>query len=73
LTLSALGAAAVGGFNASRDLGSEWNESTLRDLALPAEYIEPFYNRERRHSTLGMLSSVKFREEPCRSTPQDIR
>jgi hypothetical protein len=28
------------------------------------EYLEVFYNRERRHSTLGYLSPVKF-EEKC--------
>jgi putative transposase len=37
------------------------------------EYIEAFYNRQRRHSTLGMLSPVEFEEGPRRSTVQDPR
>jgi hypothetical protein len=37
------------------------------------EYIEAFYNRERRHSTLGMLSPAEYertqeRQSPSRST-----
>jgi transposase InsO family protein len=28
------------------------------------EYIEAFYNRERRHSTLGMLSPLAFEQTP---------
>jgi len=37
------------------------------------EFIEAFYNRQRRHSTLGMLSPVEFEEGPRRSTGQDPR
>jgi putative transposase len=37
------------------------------------EFIEAFYNRQRRHSTLGMLSPVEFEEGPRRSTVQDPR
>jgi len=37
------------------------------------EYIEAFYNRQRRHSTLGMLSPVEFEEGPRRSAVQDPR
>ena len=37
------------------------------------EYIEAFYNRLRRHSTLGMLSPVEFEEGPRRSTVKDPR
>lgn len=37
------------------------------------EYVEAFYNRQRRHSTLGMLSPVEFEEGPRRSTVQDPR
>jgi putative transposase len=37
------------------------------------EYIEAFYNRRRRHSTLGMLSPVEFEEGPRRSTVPDPR
>jgi transposase InsO family protein len=32
------------------------------------EYIEAFYNRKRRHSTLGMLSPAEFEDGPRRST-----
>ena len=35
------------------------------------EYIEAFYNRQRRHTTLGMLSPVEFEEGPLRSTVSD--
>lgn len=35
------------------------------------EYIEAFYNRTRRHSTLGMLSPVEYEEGPRRSAVQD--
>jgi transposase InsO family protein len=31
------------------------------------ESIEAFYNRQRRHSTLGYLSPVEFEDGPCRS------
>lgn len=37
------------------------------------EYIEAFYNRTRRHSTLGMLSPVEYEEGPRRSAVQDPR
>ena len=37
------------------------------------EYIEAFYNRQRRHSTRGMLSPAEFEEGPRRSTVQDPR
>jgi transposase InsO family protein len=37
------------------------------------EFIEAFYNRQRRHSTLGMLSPVEFEGGPRRSTVQDLR
>ena len=37
------------------------------------DYIEAFYNRQRRHSTLGMLSPVEFEEGPLRSTVPDPR
>ena len=37
------------------------------------EYIEAFYNRQRRHSTLGMMSPVEFEEGPRRSAVQDPR
>ena len=33
------------------------------------DYIEAFYNRRRRHSTLGMLSPVAFEQ----ATPRDTR
>jgi transposase InsO family protein len=37
------------------------------------EFIEAFYNRTRRHSTLGMLSPVEFEEGPRRSAVSDPR
>lgn len=47
---------------------------TRRDLIGEIfEYIEAFYNRQRRHSTLGMLSPVEFEEGPRRSTVPDPR
>ena len=32
------------------------------------EYVEGFYNRARRHSTLGYLSPVEFEERAAHST-----
>ena len=36
------------------------NRASLRSALF--DYIEVFYNRQRRHSTLGMLSPAEFEE-----------
>ncbi len=42
---------------------------TRRELSTEVfEYIEAFYNRQRRHSTLGYLSPAEFEADPRRST-----
>jgi putative transposase len=37
------------------------------------EFVEAFYNRQRRHSTLGMLSPVEFEEGSRRSVVSDVQ
>jgi transposase InsO family protein len=36
------------------------------------EYIEAFYNRRRRHSTLGMLSPVAYEQDTLRDTGNSL-
>jgi transposase InsO family protein len=36
------------------------------------DYIEAFYNRRRRHSTLGMLSPVAFEQATLRDTGNSL-
>ena len=36
------------------------------------EYIEVFYNRRRRHSTLGMLSPAEFEDRTLRSSSASL-
>ena len=45
---------------------------TRRELgAAVFEYIEGFYNRQRRHSTLGYLSPEEFEREAITTTNND--
>ena len=37
------------------------------------EYIEAFYNRQRRHSTLGMLSPADYDQTQITATPGKIK
>jgi transposase InsO family protein len=46
----------------------EWNSSRQHARTAIFEYVEGFYNRTRRHSTLGYLSPVEFEERAAHST-----
>jgi transposase InsO family protein len=54
----------------SRELAHRQSWPTRRELATEVfDYIEAFYNRVRRHSTLGMLAPLEFEN----STRSDLR
>lgn len=53
-----------------KELAHRRSWPTRRELASEAfEHIEAFYNRQRRHSTLGYLSPIEF--EQASLTPED--
>jgi putative transposase len=45
----------------------EWNSTRQHARTAIFEYVEGFYNRARRHSTLGYLSPVEFEERTAHS------
>jgi transposase InsO family protein len=46
----------------------EWNSTRQAARTAIFEYVEGFYNRARRHSTLGYLSPVEFEQRAADST-----
>src|SRR5262245_40732044 len=46
----------------------EWNSTRQAARTAIFEYVEGFYNRARRHSTLGYLSPVEFEQRAAYST-----
>jgi len=47
---------------------AEWYATRQAARTAIFEYVEGYYNRVRRHSTLGYLSQVEFEERAAHST-----